>query len=322
MKLIKIDGFVIAMLLAVIFSFILPQLGGDNSPLHLGLITTWGISLVFFLHGANLSFDAIKSGLGAWRLHLLVQLTTFALFPIIGFLIYFELDFLSPEIRLGLFFLCALPSTISSSVAMTAIGKGNVAGAVFNATLSGILGMIITPFYISLIASGANGAHLDVLGAVLDIMKTLLVPFILGQILRPILKRFLQKHKKVINMLDRTTIILIVFVAFCHSNISNIWAKIPVFQLLLIFIITALILALVLFFTTMTARWLGFNREDEVAGVFCGSKKSLANGAPIAAILFAGNPVLGIIILPTMIYHQLQLMVCSVIAAKYAARMD
>ena len=322
MKLIKIDGFVIAMLLAVIFSFIFPQLGGDNSPLHLGLVTTWGISLVFFLHGANLSFGAIKAGLGAWRLHLLVQATTFVLFPIIGFAIYFGLDFLSPEVRLGLFFLCALPSTISSSVAMTAIGKGNVAGAVFNATLSGILGMIITPFYISLITATTNGGHLDVLGAVLDIMKTLLIPFILGQVLRPILKEFLQKNKKIINTLDRTTIILIVFVAFCHSNISNIWSKIPALQLVLIFVIVAIILALVLFITTITAKSLGFSHEDEVAGVFCGSKKSLANGAPIAAILFAGSPVLGIIILPTMIYHQLQLMVCSVIAARYASKIS
>jgi sodium/bile acid cotransporter 7 len=318
MKFLKIDGFVIAMLLAVFFSFIFPQLGGDNSPIHLGLVTTWGISIVFFLHGANLSFDAVKAGFGAWRLHLLVQLTTFVLFPIIGFAIYFGLDFLSPEIRLGLFFLCALPSTISSSVAMTAIGKGNVAGAVFNATLSGILGMVITPFYISLVASTTNGRHLDLLGAVVDIMKTLLLPFILGQILRPFLKGFLHKHKKIITILDRTTIILIVFVAFCHSNISNIWVKIPTLQLVLIFAIVAIILSLVLFITTVTARKLGFSHENEVAGVFCGSKKSLANGVPIAAILFAGSPILSIIILPTMIYHQLQLMVCSVIAAKYA----
>lgn len=322
MKNFKLDGFVISMIIAVLFSFIFPQIGAKGSPLHLDLVTTLGVSFVFLLHGANLSLDAVKAGIMAWRLHLFVQITTFVIFPIIGFIIYYGGKNIMPEaIRLGFFFLCALPSTISSSVAMTAIGKGNVPGAIFDATLSGVIGMIITPFLVSIIQR-ANGGHIDVLGAVFEIMETLLLPFAIGQILRPIFKGFLAKYKKIINLTDRSVIILIVFVAFCNSNISGVWQKNSPLTIIGIFILVAIILATVLTLTTITARKLGFNHEDEVAGVFCGSKKSLANGAPIAAILFNGNPMMGAIILPVMIYHQLQLMVCSIIAQKYADKQN
>lgn len=318
-----IDKFVLSMIIAVIVSFIVPQIGAKGSPLHLDLATTWGVSLVFFLHGANLSFDAVKAGIGAWKLHLFIQCTTFIIFPIIGFIAFFATSgLIGEDVRLGFFFLCALPSTISSSVAMTALGKGNVAGAIFDATLSGILGMIITPFLISLVAKNAGIGDLPVLASVLDIMKTLLLPFVLGQLLRPLIGKIMSQNKKLITLTDRTVIVMIVFVAFCNSNVSGVWLKFSPILLIGIFIATGALLAFVLSLTRFCAKTFGFNHEDEVAGVFCASKKSLANGAPIAAILFAGNPILGVILLPTMIYHQLQLMVCSILAQRYAAKLD
>jgi solute carrier family 10 (sodium/bile acid cotransporter), member 7 len=314
----KIDKFVLSMLLAILVSFFIPWLGAKNSPLHLGLVTKWGVALVFFLHGANLSFKAISQGAANFRLHIFIQGTTFIIYPIIGFLIYFGLaGILSDTIRLGLFYLCALSSTISSSVTMTAIGKGNVAGAVFDASISGILGMIITPFLVSIILTGKEIGHFNLGQAMIDIAKTLLLPFVIGHFSRPILKNILINHKKIISLIDKSVIVLIVFVAFCNSNIEKIWTKIPILELGILIITICCLLAFILFFTNKMAKIFGFNHGDKVAGVFCATTKSLANGAPIAAILFAGNPMMGLIILPIMIYHQLQLIICSFLAGKW-----
>lgn len=315
---IPIDNFVLAILCAVLISFIFPQLGTKNSPIRLDLIAKYGVTIVFFLHGANLSFDAIAKGAANWKLHIFVQSITFIIFPIIGFIIFFVFkDLLPLSIRLGFFFLCALSSTISSSVTMTAIGKGNVAGAVFDATISGILGMMITPFLMSIIMKSNKIAEFDTFDAMLKISKTLLLPFILGQLLRPLLKNLIEKYRKIVILTDRATILLIVFVAFCNANLEKIWQKSGPIEILFIALIVAIILGFILFFSFKLAKFFGFNHQDMVAGVFASSTKSLANGAPIAAILFAGNPMMGMILLPIMLYHQFQLIACSILAGKW-----
>lgn len=314
----KIDKFVLSMLVAVLLSFLAPWLGAKNSPLHLSLVTKWGVALVFFLHGANLSFDAIKSGASNWRLHLFIQSCTFILYPLIGFaFFYLAKDFVSFPVRLGFFYLCALSSTISSSVTLTGIGKGNVAGAVFDATISGILGIFITPFLVSIIMQDANLGHFDIKNAIFDVAKTLLLPFVLGQIFRPIILKPITKHKKIIGFVDKSVLVLIVFVAFCNANYDKIWAKIAPVEIIIILISIISLLAFVLFVTIEAAKIFGFSHQDKVAGVFCGVTKSLANGAPIAAILFASSPYLGIILIPIMIYHQSQLIACSILAGKW-----
>lgn len=315
----KIDKFVLSMLFAVFVSFIFPQWGGHGSKLHLDLITKWGVAIVFFLHGANLSIEAIKSGAFNWRLHIYTQSITFVIFPIFGFIIFYSTSEILPfSLRLGIFFLCALSSTISSSITLTGIANGNVAGAVFNASLSGILGMIITPFLISLILKANQTIEFDTFGAMIEIAKTLLLPFAFGQLLRPIIKNILVKHKKIIVLIDRSIIVLIVFVAFCNANLEKIWQKTSVFQLFSIFLIVFFLLALILWLNIKIANKLNFSHANKTAGVFVGATKSLANGAPIAAILFAGNPQLGMILLPIMLYHQLQLIICAILAAKWA----
>ncbi len=314
----KIDKFVLSMLLAVIISFIVPWLGAKSSPLHLDIATKWGVALVFFLHGANLSFDAIKAGTANWRLHLFVQSCTFIFYPIIGFLFFFlTKDLISFPVRLGFFYLCALSSTISSSVTLTGIGKGNVAGAVFDATISGILGIFITPLLVSFIMSDTNLGHFDIKEAIFDIAKTLLLPFILGQIARPVIINTINKYKKLIGFVDKSVLVLIVFVAFCNANYDKIWGKIAPFEIIIIIASVVSLLAFMLFATIKSTQILGFSHEDKVAGVFCGLTKSLANGAPIAAILFANSPYLGIILIPIMIYHQSQLIACSIFAGKW-----
>ncbi|EGF92663.1 sodium Bile acid symporter family protein [Asticcacaulis biprosthecium C19] len=319
MKFLKLDGFVAAMLGAVVLGLLFPQFGAKGGILHLDIVTKIGIALVFFLHGANLSPHAVKAGAANWRLHLFVHAATFILFPAIGFAVFFGTQGILPsDVRLGFFYLCALPSTISSSVAMTALGKGNVPGAVFDATLSGLIGMVITPLLVSMVAHTATGGQLDVLPAIRDVAITLLLPFLAGQLCRPLLKDRIARHKSWITRADRTVIILIVYAAFCESTKEGIWTDYNPLVIVGILGMVSALLAVVLVTTRFAARALVFPREDEVAAVFCGSKKSLANGAPIAAVLFAGHPAMGMIMLPIMLYHQLQLIVCSILARRYA----
>lgn len=316
----KIDGFLCAMAGAVGLALLAPSVGASGSPVPFDVITTIGIAVVFFLHGANLSRDALHAGAANWRLHLLVQASTFVLFPIIGALVFVaSRDLLPTDMRLGFFFLCAICSTISSSVAMVAIARGNLAAAVFDASLSGLLGMVLTPALVTLVQPGGTG-HLPMLQSVMAIALKLLAPFAVGHLLRPWLTSFITRWKPWISKLDRGVIVLIVYTAFCQSTADGVWSRFTLAMLLEVLALVTALLAAVMALTCYASRRLGFTVEDEITAIFCGSKKSLANGAPIAKILFGASPALGAILLPLMIYHQLQLVVCSYVAKRYAAR--
>ena len=318
----KPDGFLLAMLGAVALAALYPAPGAAGGFLHMGAVTGVGIALVFFLHGADLSTDSLKVGVKNWRLHLFVQAATFLLFPLIGFGVVMSMRRALPfELLLGFFYLCALSSTISSSVALTAMAKGNVPGAIFNATLSGLLGMFITPILVGLVVS-THGQALPVAQAILDIVIKLLLPFAVGHLSRPLLAAWMARHKSLLNRVDRGVIVLIVYGAFCQSAQAGLWSSYGAGQTGLVVLMTAVLLLVVLASTTRLSRALGFSTQDEIAAVFCGSKKSLANGIPIAKVLFAGSPALGMIVLPIMVYHQLQLFLCTLLARRYAARAE
>jgi len=316
----KRHGYMLSLVAAAILGLMFPEPGSKGGVLHLEHVTQFGVMLVFFLHGANLAPKNLRQGVANWRLHLFVQLSTYLLFPTIGLLLFFGgQNVLPTDLLLGLFYLCALPSTITSSVAMTALARGNIAGAIFNATLSGLIGMVITPALVSLVVS-TTGQSLPLLPSILGVMYTLLLPFAIGQLLRPLLVNFLHRYKTLVTLMDRTVIVLIVHTSFCESSKANVWSSYPLLSMVALFAITAVLLLVVLAVTTRLARALNFSREDEIAAVFCGSKKSLANGMPMANVLLAGHASLGVLVLPMMIYHQLQLVVCSVLAQRYAAR--
>lgn len=318
----KIDRFMIAMLGAVLLALAWPALGVRGGPLHLDVVMPIGIAAVFFLHGAALSPAALRAGAAHWRLHLMVQSTTFVLFPLIGGIIWFATRQVLPDgLRLGFFFLCALPSTISSSVAMTALARGNVAVAVFNATLSGLIGMIATPVLVGL--AGTSGPHGPPLGdAILDIARTLLLPFALGQLCRRWIGQRVAANKRATAFVDRGVIVLIVFASFSESTATGLWRQFSVLVLAGVALLALLLLGAVLGYARLASRAIGLDRADEAAAVFCASKKSLANGAPMAQLLFAGNPSLGMIVLPMLLYHQIQLIVCAQLARRYAALSD
>lgn len=314
------DGFVLAMLGAVVAAALYAPLGTSTGPLHLAQITGAGVALVFFFSGAALSPASLRAGAANWRLHLFVQLCTYGLFPLLGAALgTFARPWLAADMLTGFFYLCALSSTISSSIAMTSLARGNVAGAIFNATLSSLLGMAMTPLLMSLwLQHSGHGAPLS--EQMLNILRQLLLPFVLGQALRPWFGQWLARHRALSSRLDRAVIVLIVYNAFCDATAAGLWQRYGWAALAQTFLLCALLLAGVLTLTTRLARRLRLPVEDEIAAVFCGSKKSVATGIPMAKLLFGNDSTLGMIVLPIMLYHQLQLFVCALLAQRYAAR--
>lgn len=314
------DGFVIAMLAAVAVAAIAPTVGSSDGPLHLGTVTAVGIALVFFLNGAALSPQNLKAGATNWRLHVMVQLSTYALFPLIGVSVALASNgLLARDLLTGLVYLCALSSTISTSIAMTAMARGNVAGAIFNATLSSLLGMVVTPLVMNVWLQ-TSGDSLPLAEQLFKILRQLLLPFLVGQLSRPLIGAWIARHKPITGKLDRLVILLIVYNSFCDSTLAGLWTEHGWLALGQTFVLTAILLGVVLSLTTWIARRLRFTVEDEIAAVFCGSKKSLATGIPMAKLLFGSGSSLGLIVLPLMFYHQLQLVVCTFLAQRYAAR--
>jgi sodium/bile acid cotransporter 7 len=312
------DWFLRSLLAAVVIASLFPEIGRSGGWLHIDAFANYGIALVFFLHGVGIPREQIRSGFSLWRVHLVVQAFTFAVFPLLFLLLRPGLEWLLPPmLLLGFFYLCALPSTITSSVALTAAAGGNVPAAIFNATASSLLGIILTPLLVSLMAP-TTGAALSLREAVLDIAGLLLLPFVLGQVLHGTLGPRLAPYKRQTGLLDRGVVVLLVFASFSDSVHAGLWRDYGASVLLLTLAGAALLLACVLVLTTAAARLLGFKREEEIVTVFCGSKKTLAAGVPMAKVLFGAHPGLGLIVLPIMFYHQLQLMVCAVLAQRYA----
>lgn len=314
------DWFLLGMISAVALATVACDLGRSGGPLHADVAGDVGIFAVFFLHGIGLSTEKLRAGLSRWKLHATIQVFTFCVFPLLwlAFRAAFQ-RFLPGHLVLGFLYLAALPSTIASSVAMTGIARGNVAGAIFNATLSSVLGVFLTPFLVSL-GTGGGGGQLSLADAMLKIAGLLVLPLVVGQALRPAFGAWFARYKRHTNFFDRCVILLLVFVSFCDSVRAGLWTHYGVGMVATTAAGAGAFLAVVLFLTTRTARWLGFEVEDEIAVVFCGSKKTLASGVPMAKLLFGAHPGLGVIVLPIMFYHQLQLLVCSVLADRYARR--
>jgi len=320
LKRVVTDWFLCGMLIATLMAYFFPGFGAAGGAMHAEWVINIGVFLVFFLHGVNLSSEQISHGLKNWRLHIMVQGFTFVVFPVI-WLICNKLfgSQLPALLMLGFLYLCALPSTISSSVALTGSANGNVPAAILNASMSSVFGIFMTPWLVSLVV-GTGAGGIDLGSTLLDLCAMLLLPLVLGQLVRPFLGKFFARHKRYTNVADKLVILLLVYAAFCNSMASGMWQQQGDTVILSAVIGSGLLLAVILFLTTRTARALKFNHADEVAAVFCASKKSLAAGAPMAALIFGSNPGLGLILLPIMIYHPMQLIVCSVMAESYATR--
>lgn len=315
-----LDWFTAGMAIAVALAWAFPDPGAPGGWLHPELLTKLGVALIFFLHGVSLSFAALKEGTMRWPLHLVVQSSTFVAFPLVGLaLLWLAGGHVPPDLALGFFFLCALPSTVSSSVALTAAARGNVPAAVFNATLSSLIGVFVTPLWIGWkLKSG--GTTMPMGDVVLDLVLWLVMPLVAGQLLRPVLGAWAARNKKRINVVDRLTILLLVYTSFCDSVKRGVWSSHGLGPVL-----ATIAGSLILFWTIFTVASLlcdalRFSAPDRIAAVFCGSKKTLASGVPMAQLIFAGHPGMGLILLPIMIYHPLQLLICGALANRWARR--
>jgi len=313
------DNFTLALLSVVTLASLLPA-SGRLAHFFEGL-TTVAIGLLFFLHGAKLSREAIVNGLMHWRLHLLVFGSTFVLFPVLGLALKpFLLPLVTPELYTGVLYLCVLPATVQSAIAFTAMARGNMPAAICSASASTLLGVFITPVLVNLVVlpSGGHAASssLDSIGRIL---LQLMVPFAAGHLLRPLVGKWIQRRAAVLKFVDQGSILLVVYTAFSAAVIEGLWKQVPAHALVGLLVVCAVVLGLALSLTTLLARKLGFDTEDEITIVFCGSKKSLASGIPMAKVLFASHAV-GAIVLPLMLFHQMQLMVCAVLAQRYARR--
>lgn len=317
LKLPRADPFLLFLVAAVAMASLVPC-RAEGARLF-GWITQGAIVLLFFLHGAKLSREAVLAGAGHWRLHLLVAAATFVLFPALGLLLRSILGAgrLDPQLVAGILFLCLLPSTVQSSIAFTSIAGGNVPAAVCSATLSNLVGIVVTPVLVGLFMGVSGAAHGVDARAVGSIMGELLLPFVAGHLSRPLTAGWLGRHKTLANRVDRGSILLVVYTAFSAAVVQGLWRELSVRDLAVVLALDGLILAAALAATSAAARLFGFSAVDQIAIVFCGSKKSLASGVPMAGALFPAAAV-GPIIVPLMLFHQMQLMVCSVLAHRYA----
>lgn len=314
MRFLKMDPFLLGLLAAILLATVLPC-QGVAVPLFHGLSVAL-IALMFFLQGARLSRKAVLEGVVAWRLHAVILACTFVLFPLIGLLAYKLFPHvLAPEVWLGMLFLCCLPSTVQSSIAFTSIAGGNVPAAVCAATASNVFGIFITPVLVSLVLRQDGAA----MGNPLDIVYQLLVPFVLGQICQPFLGAWAHRNKKLLSFTDRGSVLVVVYVAFSSAVVEGLWHRLPLEQLGMIVVADTVLLLLVLAITIVCSRILRVPYRDEIAIVFCGSKKTLASGVPMANVLFPPASV-GIIVLPLMVYHQIQLFLCAVLARHFARK--
>ncbi|CAM3878491.1 bile acid:sodium symporter family protein [Tsukamurella ocularis] len=315
----SIDGFILAIFAAVGLAAILPA-EGRAVPVVDGAVTV-AIAVLFFLYGARIHPMEALAGLKHWRLHVVILGFTFVVFPVIGVLLRFAPEvLLRPELYAGVLFLTLLPSTVQSSIAFTSIAGGNVPGAIVSASVSNLLGVFITPLLVLALMATTGEVQFHS-SSIIDLCLQLLLPFLLGQLLRPWVGEFVTKHAATLKYVDRGSIVLVVYAAFSAGMREHIWSQVSWVGVVQLIVLSVVLVLVMLWLTRTTAEKLGFDRADMIAVQFCGTKKSMATGLPMAAVLFAGQPV-GLLVLPLMIFHQLQLMMCAWLAAKYGRELE
>lgn len=302
----------------VIAAYVYPSVGVNKEPISLEEIANYGLTLIFFFYGLRLNPQILYRDLKNWRMHIVTQLTTFLLFPII--ILLTKPLFLSEDAKLlwfGTFYLATLPSTVSSSVVMVSNAGGNIPSAIFNASVSAILGIFITPLWMSLFLTEAsqNG---EIGNIILKLFLQVLLPVFLGLLLHKFFGAFAEKHKKKLRYFDQTIILLIIYTSFCHSFAENIFSGIAFTDLLILCGAMILLFFAVYFLTNFICNLLGFSLADKITVMFCGSKKSLVHGSVMSKVLFPQSAITGVILLPLMIYHAMQIIIISVIAQRFA----
>lgn len=312
----KIDKFIFAIIISIIIAYFFPEYGGNDSALPLESIGSIGISIIFFFYGLKLGPEKLKSGLLNWKLHLLIQSTTFLIFPLI--ILLFK-PFVQNEnqeiIWVSFLFLASLPSTVSSSVVMVSIAKGNIPAAIFNASISGLIGIIVTPLWMSL-AFKNFPTNFDLSTIYMGLIFEILLPVLIGICLQKVLGNWANKHNKQLTTFDQSIILLIIYRSFAQSFESKLFSNLNLNTLFYITILSICLFYLIFFITTSLSKLLKFNNQDTITAQYCGTKKSLVHGTVFSKILFPSNYPLGVIFLPIMIFHAFQIFIVSIYASK------
>jgi sodium/bile acid cotransporter 7 len=312
------DGFILALIGMIALASLYPAGGTKGGAISLPDIANYGVSLVFFFYGLRLNRSKLAAGLSNWKLHLVVHGSTFILFPLL--LLSVKSFFHQSNDRvlwLSCFFLASLPSTVSSSVVMVSIARGNIPAAIFNASISSILGVFITPLWMQLVTKPVPGES-NLGQIILKLILQVLVPVMIGLLLNARWGWFAEKYRKRLKYLDQLTILLIVYTAFCESFSRHMFSNLGIVQLAILAACMLGLFFFVYFLISLVCRLLHFNREDRITAVFCGSKKSLVHGSVMVKVLFSNSDLMGVLLLPLMLYHALQLISASMIAQKMA----
>ncbi|UYW00352.1 bile acid:sodium symporter [Flavobacterium agricola] len=317
----KIDGFVITILITVLLAYLFPFFGTDQSPINIGTITNYGIGFIFLFYGLKLDQNKIKTDLSNWKLHLVVQLATFLLFPLLVLLVkpFVAETELAGQIWLAFYFMACLPSTVSSSVVMVALAKGNIPGAIFNASISGIIGIVLTPLWMGFFLQTST-TDFDFTDTYIDLIVQIIIPIVLGLFLQKYIGYWSSKYNKQLNYFDKVIILLIIYKSFAHAFSIGLFESVSVAILAQIFAGVVVLFAILYGVLNLVCKTLGFTVEDRITALFCGSKKSLVHGTVFSSVMFGSSAVLGIILLPIMIYHAFQIVIISFIAQKFANR--
>jgi len=309
-----INGFLVGIFAAILFAFLLPEFGSSESPMPWKPIINLGIALVFFFYGVKLDPNQLKKGLKNWRLHIVIQCTTYLIFPGIVLLLFFIFPSVNSDFKLGITYLSVLPSTVSASIVMVSIAKGNIPGAIFNASISSLLGVLITPAWMGILGNSSN-FEIDFLPTLFELSVKVLFPVILGAFLHQWIYPKLVMHIGKLKYLDQTVIMIIVFTSFAQSFSQHVFDTYKAATLLEVSLTMLGVFFMVWGTIEVICRILKFSREDRITALFCGSKKSLVQGVVIGKVIFPDPAVLGLILLPVMIYHIQQLIAGSILAS-------
>ncbi|GAB4143408.1 MAG: bile acid:sodium symporter [Sphingomonadales bacterium] len=310
-----LDPFLLMLFGAIGLALLLPARG--DAALWLSWAAKLAIGLLFFMHGVRLPAESLRAGLTNWPVQLLIFALTFLYFPLIGWVAaMLDPGLLNERLWMGVLFLCVLPSTVQSSIALTALAGGNLAAAVCAATASNILAVAITPLLASVMI-GAAGENGDTLAQTGKVVVQILLPFAAGQLLRRWLWPHLSPYARFIGLGDRGVILLAVYSSFSAAIVARVWAGVPAQQFLLLAGVVLALLLLGLAGSLALSAWLGLARDDRIAVVLCGGQKSLVSGVPFANVLFPAATS-GLLMLPLILFHQLQLLLYTAMARRYA----
>jgi sodium/bile acid cotransporter 7 len=318
----KIDRFVLFIIAVIAAAYFFPGWATYEGNICIDSISSIGVSIIFFFYGLKLSFEKLRAGLKNWKLHLLVQSSTFILFPLVIFLLYpLATNTAYKTIWLALFFLAALPSTVSSSVVMVSMAKGNIPAAIFNASLSGIIGIALTPLWMGLFLQSTDTAY-DFGSIYLKLILEIIAPVVIGIALQPRLGSFVQQRSAKLALFDKAIILLIIYKSFAESFAQHVFETVSLTTLILLFVVVLALFFAMYALTGYLARQLHFSQADQITTQFCGTKKSLVHGTVFSKILFTNAMPVGILLLPLMLFHALQILIVSVIAGKLALRTE